>query len=96
MKYPLSESSIHLGPPHHSNFGYAHGKRLVDVQNHAYYEQYGDKFTSVIPTNIFGPWDNYVRLFALAARKTASDQTAGSRRLACDSGSPAQVSAREA
>ncbi|RSH82205.1 hypothetical protein EHS25_006138 [Saitozyma podzolica] len=59
VKYPLSESSVHLGPPHHSNFGYAHGKRLVDVQNHAYYEQYGDKFTSVIPTNIFGPWDNY-------------------------------------
>jgi hypothetical protein len=24
---------IHLGPPHESNFGYAHGKRLVDVQN---------------------------------------------------------------
>lgn len=25
----------------------------------AYFEQYGDKFTSVIPTNIFGPHDNF-------------------------------------
>jgi hypothetical protein len=24
---------VHAGPPHESNFGYAHGKRLVDVQN---------------------------------------------------------------
>lgn len=23
------------------------------------YDQYGDKFTSVIPTNIFGPHDNF-------------------------------------
>lgn len=55
------EESVHLGPPHGSNFGYAHGKRLVDVQNHAYNDQYGDMFTSVIPTNIFGEYDNYVR-----------------------------------
>ncbi|ORX33586.1 NAD dependent epimerase/dehydratase family-domain-containing protein, partial [Kockovaella imperatae] len=59
VEYPLRESSIHLGPPHQSNFGYAHGKRLVDIQNHAYHEQYGDMFTSVIPTNVFGPGDNY-------------------------------------
>lgn len=25
----------------------------------SYNEQYGDHFTSVIPTNIFGPFDNY-------------------------------------
>ncbi|CAG8585777.1 16161_t:CDS:2, partial [Racocetra fulgida] len=25
----------------------------------AYYDQFGDKFTSVIPTNVFGPHDNY-------------------------------------
>ncbi len=33
VDYPLTEEKIHLGPPHSSNFGYAHGKRLVDVQN---------------------------------------------------------------
>ncbi|KAJ7056962.1 hypothetical protein C8F01DRAFT_1152876 [Mycena amicta] len=59
VEYPLDESKIHLGPPHESNFGYAHAKRMVDVQNHAYNEQFGSKFTSAIPTNIFGPYDNY-------------------------------------
>jgi nucleoside-diphosphate-sugar epimerase len=33
VEYPLDETKVHLGPPHGSNFGYAHGKRLVDVQN---------------------------------------------------------------
>ncbi|KAF8531914.1 epimerase-domain-containing protein [Gautieria morchelliformis] len=59
VSYPLDETKIHLGPPHPSNFGYSHAKRLVDVQNHAYRQDYGDKFTSAIPTNVFGPHDNY-------------------------------------
>lgn len=59
VDYPLTELNIHLGPPHSSNFGYAHAKRLVDVQNHAYKEQFGCNFTSAIPTNIFGPHDNF-------------------------------------
>ena len=33
VEYPLDENKIHSGPPHESNFGYAHAKRLVDVQN---------------------------------------------------------------
>ncbi|GAA5824656.1 hypothetical protein JCM11251_005290 [Rhodosporidiobolus azoricus] len=59
VSYPIDESHVHLGPPHESNFGYAHGKRLVDVYNHAYHEEFGCNFTSAIPTNIFGPYDNY-------------------------------------
>jgi GDP-L-fucose synthase len=55
---PLREDKIHLGPPHHSNFGYAHAKRLVDVANRAYKDQYGCNFTAAIPTNIYGPNDN--------------------------------------
>ncbi|CAO3600507.1 unnamed protein product [Absidia cylindrospora] len=50
---------VHNGPPHESNFGYAYGKRLIDVQRHAYNEQYVCHFTSVIPTNVFGRQDNY-------------------------------------
>ncbi|CAM0140739.1 hypothetical protein VKS41_008007 [Umbelopsis sp. WA50703] len=57
--YPIDETMVHNGPPHESNFGYAHAKRMIDVQNKAYNEQYGCNFTSVIPTNIFGPHDNY-------------------------------------
>ncbi|KAJ3332571.1 GDP-L-fucose synthase [Blyttiomyces sp. JEL0837] len=57
--YPIDETMIHNGPPHESNFGYAYAKRMIDVMNKAYYDQYGCKFTSVIPTNVFGPHDNY-------------------------------------
>ena len=39
--------------------GYAYAKRLVDVQNRLYNKQYGCKYTSVIPTNIFGKHDNF-------------------------------------
>ncbi|KAJ3161147.1 hypothetical protein HDU86_007769 [Geranomyces michiganensis] len=57
--YPIDESMVHNGPPHDSNYGYAHAKRMIDVANRAWNEQYGSKFTSVIPTNIFGPHDNF-------------------------------------
>lgn len=33
VTYPLDEAKIHLGLPHESNFGYAHAKRMVDIQN---------------------------------------------------------------
>jgi len=59
VDYPLTEEKIHLGPPHSSNFGYAHAKRMVDIQNHAYKEEFGCNFTSAIPTNVFGPHDNF-------------------------------------
>ncbi|XP_037077480.1 GDP-L-fucose synthase-like [Pollicipes pollicipes] len=57
--YPIDETMVHNGPPHPSNFGYSHAKRLVDVQNRAYAQQHGRRFTSVIPTNVFGPHDNF-------------------------------------
>ncbi|EDQ92662.1 uncharacterized protein MONBRDRAFT_34882 [Monosiga brevicollis MX1] len=57
--YPIDETMVHLGPPHSSNFGYSHAKRMVDVYNRAYHAQHGSKFTSVIPTNIYGPHDNF-------------------------------------
>uniref|UniRef100_A0A1D1Z442 GDP-L-fucose synthase n=1 Tax=Anthurium amnicola TaxID=1678845 RepID=A0A1D1Z442_9ARAE len=59
--YPIDETMVHNGPPHNSNFGYAHAKRMIDVQNKAYHDQFGDKhkYTSVIPTNVFGPHDNF-------------------------------------
>ena len=50
---------IHNGPPHSSNFGYSYAKRLIDITNHAYHQKYGSLFTSIIPCNVFGPWDNF-------------------------------------
>ncbi|XP_072014531.1 GDP-L-fucose synthase-like [Amphiura filiformis] len=57
--YPIDETMVHNGPPHDSNFGYSYAKRMIDVQNKAYHKQHGCQFTSVIPTNVFGPWDNF-------------------------------------
>ena len=59
VDYPLTESKIHLGPPHFSNDAYAYAKRMADIQIRAYKEQYGLNYKSVIPTNIYGPNDNY-------------------------------------
>lgn len=57
--YPLTPDQIHLGPPHHSNYGYAYAKRMADIQIQSYREQYGVNYFSVIPCNIYGPGDNY-------------------------------------
>ena len=57
--YPIDESMIHNGPPHISNEGYAYAKRMIDVLNRCYHEEYGCNFTSIIPTNIYGPHDNF-------------------------------------
>jgi len=47
------------GPPHESNAGYAYAKRMIDVLNRCYADEYGCKMTSIIPTNIYGPHDNF-------------------------------------
>ncbi|XP_050391985.1 GDP-L-fucose synthase [Patella vulgata] len=57
--YPIDETMVHNGPPHNSNFGYSYAKRMIDIQNRAYHTQHGCNFTSVIPTNVFGPYDNF-------------------------------------
>ncbi|MFH4974619.1 hypothetical protein AB6A40_001328 [Gnathostoma spinigerum] len=57
--YPIDETMVHNGPPHYSNFGYAYAKRMIDVLNKGYAQEYGRKYTAVIPCNVFGPHDNY-------------------------------------
>tara|TARA_R110000823_G_scaffold308873_2_gene432728 strand:+ start:4267 stop:5166 length:900 start_codon:yes stop_codon:yes gene_type:complete len=57
--YPLTEAMLHNGPPHPSNFGYAYAKRMLDVQSRAIATQYGLNYSCVIPTNIYGPKDNF-------------------------------------
>ena len=59
VEYPLTEAKIHYGEPHNSNNAYAYAKRMSDIQIMAYREQYGINYTSVIPTNIYGPRDNF-------------------------------------
>jgi len=57
--YPIDETMLHNGPPHNSNLGYSIAKRVVDNMNHCYHEQYGCQYTSIIPTNVYGPHDNF-------------------------------------
>lgn len=57
--YPIDESMVHAGAPHSSNEGYAYAKRMIDVMNRCYAEEYGCMFTSIIPTNVYGPHDNF-------------------------------------
>tara|TARA_Y100000389_G_scaffold202681_2_gene248724 strand:- start:16055 stop:16999 length:945 start_codon:yes stop_codon:yes gene_type:complete len=57
--YPINETMLHTGPPHDSNYPYAYAKRMLEIHSRSYYEQYNDKFVCVIPTNIYGPHDNF-------------------------------------
>lgn len=57
--YPLDYSQLHQGPPHQSNYGYAFAKRSLDVLVDSYRRQYGFNFKLFIPTNLYGPHDNF-------------------------------------
>jgi len=59
VEYPLTEKKIHLGPPHNTNDSYSYAKRMAEVQIRAYREQYGLNYVTVIPSNIYGPNDNF-------------------------------------
>lgn len=59
IEYPIHENALHNGEPHKSNFGYAYAKRMLEVHCRAVSEQYGYKYKCIIPTNIYGPHDNF-------------------------------------
>lgn len=59
IEYPLVEEKIHFGPPHDSNYAYAYAKRMAEIQIKAYNQQYGTNYFCVIPSNIYGPNDNF-------------------------------------
>jgi GDP-L-fucose synthase len=57
--YPLSSSALHDGAPHPSNLGYAYAKRMLDIQSKVYRQEFGVNFLTLVPTNIYGPGDNW-------------------------------------
>lgn len=59
VKYPISESDLHNGPPHNSNSSYAYAKRLLDIHSKAYRDEKDKNFICIIPTNIYGKNDNF-------------------------------------
>lgn len=57
--YPLTAAALHDGAPHHSNYGYAYAKRMLEVQTRTYRQEFGCAFVTVAGTNIYGPHDNF-------------------------------------
>ena len=56
---PLREDSLLTGPLEHTNEPYAIAKIAGIKMVEAYRSQYGSDFISVMPTNLYGPGDNY-------------------------------------
>ena len=59
VTYPLTEDQIHNGEPHHTNFGYAYAKRMLDVQSRAIRKQFDLNYITAVPNNLFGEHDNF-------------------------------------
>ena len=56
---PIQESSLLTGPLEPTNQWYAIAKITGLMMCRAYREQYGNDFISAMPTNLYGPGDNY-------------------------------------
>tara|TARA_B100000795_G_scaffold268632_2_gene256019 strand:- start:4625 stop:5554 length:930 start_codon:yes stop_codon:yes gene_type:complete len=59
VKYPINEKMLNDGPPHNSNFSYSYAKRMLEVHSESYRKQYNRNYICIIPTNIYGPNDNF-------------------------------------
>lgn len=59
VSYPIIEESLHNGTPHNSNCGYAYAKRMLEVQSKLYQRDFKRNYICVIPTNIYGSYDNF-------------------------------------
>lgn len=57
--YPMKEKQFYNGPPQSTNFAYAYSKRTLAVQIESYNKQYGCDFSSIIPCNLYGPYDEF-------------------------------------
>ena len=58
-KQPMSEDQFLTGPFEPTNEWYAVAKAAAIKLCQAYRAQYGDDYVSVMPTNLYGPGDNY-------------------------------------
>ena len=56
---PLKETSLHDGPAHVSNYGYAYAKRLIEPAIKSYRYEYHMDVIGVVPNGIFGENDKY-------------------------------------
>ena len=82
-KQPMSEDQFLTGPFEPTNEWYAMAKAAAIKLCQAYRAQYGDDYVSVMPTNLYGPGDNYhpVESHVVAAliRRFHEANTSGAR-----------------
>jgi len=56
---PFSENSLWDGYPEETNASYGLAKKMMIVQSESYRKQFGFKSIVLIPTNLYGPFDNF-------------------------------------
>ena len=56
---PLRETSVHDGPPHSSNWGYAYAKRLLEPAARAYRAEWQMDVVGLVPNALYGPLDRF-------------------------------------
>lgn len=56
---PIREESLLAGPLEKTNYGYAIAKIAGLLSCQAYRDQFGANFISAMPTNLYGPYDNF-------------------------------------
>lgn len=59
QKEILTEEDLWAGAPHESALDYGIVKRILSIQGWAYKKEYGFNSIYLIPTNMYGPRDNY-------------------------------------
>jgi GDP-L-fucose synthase len=56
---PFREDDLWNGYPEETNAAYGLAKKMLLVQAQAYRQQYGFNAVSLLPVNLYGPWDNF-------------------------------------
>lgn len=56
---PFSENDLWIGYPEETNAPYGLAKKMLLVQGQAYRQQYGFNSIYLLPTNLYGPRDNF-------------------------------------
>jgi GDP-L-fucose synthase len=56
---PFHESKIWNGYPEETNAPYGIAKKTLAELGFAYHKQYGFEFYNLVPTNLYGPYDNF-------------------------------------
>ena len=80
---PLQEQDVWAGYPEESNAPYGIAKRLLLTQGLAYRQQYGMNVIHILPTNLYGPGDNFdlqtSHVISALIRKCVEAKESGSR-----------------